>query len=186
MMLSTLSRKHLPLLLFSLIGFLTLNSLWKLMLWTMLSLQSYLLLMKIIKFTWLLFTLILLLQWSWIMTHITRNCLPSSKVSRFSNTIWKIWFISSTLLQIIRTLSIFLLSRYWPRDKCDSLSTSPSSTLSLGSALVILVPNWMVSLDDGTSILKYYRTLWTLTFFFFLLSIFLDFIFLFFWISFSF
>ena len=46
-------------------------------------------------------------------THnITRNYLPSLKPSRFGNTIWKILFIPLTLLQIIRTLSIFLLPRY--------------------------------------------------------------------------
>ena len=34
------------------------------------------------------------------------------KLSRFGDTIWKVWPISLTLLWIIRTLSIFLLSRY--------------------------------------------------------------------------
>ena len=58
------------------------------------------------------------------------------------------------LLWIIRTLSIFLLLRYWPRGKCGGLSTSPSSTLSSGFTLVILVQNQMLSLDDGTFILK--------------------------------
>ena len=150
-MLSTFSRKHLSLPLFSLIGFPMLNSSWKLMLWTMLSLQSSQLLMKIMKFIWLLFTPTLLLQQSWITTYMTRNCLPSLKPSRFDNNIWKVWPILWTLLQIIRTLSIFLLLRYWPRGKCSSPSTSPSST---GSALVVLAQNQMLSLDDGTSILK--------------------------------
>ena len=58
------------------------------------------------------------------------------------------------LLWIIRTLSIFLLPRYWPEGKHGGLSTSSSSTLSSGSVLVILALNWMFSLDDGTSILK--------------------------------
>ena len=88
------------------------------------------------------------------MTYITRNCLPSSKLSRFGNTIWKVQSIPLTLLQIIKILSIFLLPRYWPRGKHSGLSTSPSSTLSSGSALVILALNWMLSLDNGTSILK--------------------------------
>ena len=153
-MLSTLSRKHSPPHLFSLIGFPMLNSLWKLMPQTMLSLQSSPLLTKIIKFIQLPFTLVLSLQRSWTMTHMTRNCLPSLKLSRFGNTIWKVWPIPSTLLRIIKTLSIFLLPRYWPRGKCGSPSTSPSSTLSSGSILVVSVLNWMLSLDDGTSILK--------------------------------
>ena len=57
---------------FLLIGFLMLNSLWKLILETMLLLQSSPLLIKIMKFIQLLFTPTLLLQWSWIITHITR------------------------------------------------------------------------------------------------------------------
>ena len=153
-MLSILSRKHSPPHLFSLIGFPMLNSLWKLMPQTMLSLQSSPLLTKIIKFIQLPFTLALSLQRSWTMTHMTRNCLPSLKLSRFGNTIWKVRPIPSTLLRIIKTLSIFLLPRYWPRGKCGSPSTSPSSTLSSGSILVVSVLNWMLSLDDGTSILK--------------------------------
>ena len=60
-MLSTLSRKYLLPYLFSLIEFPMLNSLWKPMLWTMPSLQSSQLLMKIMKFIQLLFTPILLL-----------------------------------------------------------------------------------------------------------------------------
>ena len=51
-------------------------------------------------------------------------------------------------------MSIFLLLRCWPRGKHGSLSTFLSSTLSLGSALVISVPNWTLSLDDGMFILK--------------------------------
>ena len=153
-MLSTLSRKHLSLLLFSLIRFPMLISLWKPMLWTMLSLQFYLLLMIIMKFIWLLFTLILLLWWSWITTHITRNYLLSLKLSRFCNTIWKVRPILSMLLQIIRTLSIFLLPRYWSRDKCGSLSTFSSSILPSGSTLVVSAPNQMLSLNNGTYILK--------------------------------
>ena len=153
-MLSTLSRKHLPPLLFSLIGFPMLNSLWKLMLWTTLSLQSYQLLMIIMKFTWLLFTLALSLWQSWIMTHITRNCLLFLKLSRFGDTIWKVQPIPSILLWIIRTLSIFLLPRYWPKGKHSGPSTSPSSTLSSGSTLIISAPNLMLLLDDGMSILK--------------------------------
>ena len=31
-----------------------------------------------------------LLWWSWIITYITRNCLLSSKLSRFGDTIWKV------------------------------------------------------------------------------------------------
>ena len=153
-MLSTFSRKHLSLPLFSLIGFPMLNSSWKLMLWTMLSLQSSQLLMKIMKFIWLLFTPTLLLQQSWITTYMTRNCLPSLKPSRFDNNIWKVWPILWTLLQIIRTLSIFLLPRYWPRGKRGGPSTSPSSTLSSGFTLVVWAPNQMHLLDDGTFILK--------------------------------
>ena len=153
-MLSTLSRKYLPPLLSLLIRFPMLNSLWKLMSWTMLLLQSSPLLTKIMKFIQLSFTLALSLWQSWTMIHMTRNCLPSLKLSRFGDTIWKVWPIPSTLLQIIRTLSIFQLPRYWPRDKRGGLSISPSSTLSLGSALVVWEPNQMLSLDDGTSILK--------------------------------
>ena len=124
------------------------------MLWTMLSLQSYQLLIMIMKYTWLLFTLALSLQRSWIMTHMTRNCLLSSKLSRFGDTIWKVQPIPSMLLWIIRTLSIFLLPRYWPGGKHSGPSTSPSLTLSSGSALVVSAPNQMLSLDDVTSILK--------------------------------
>ena len=150
-MLSTLSRKHLPLLLFSLIGFPMLNSLWKPMPRTMLSLQSSPLLMKIMKFTQLPFTLALSLRRSWTMTHMTRNCLPSLKLSRFGDTIWKVQPIPSMLLQIIRTLSIFLLPRYWSGGKCSGMSTSPSLTLLLGSILVILAQNQILSLDNGMS-----------------------------------
>ena len=85
---------------------------------------------------------------------MTRNCLPSSKLSRFGDTIWKVWPIPSILLQIIRTLSIFLLPRYCLGGKHDGLSTSPSSTLLSGSILVVSALNQMLSLDDGTSILK--------------------------------
>jgi len=45
-------------------------------------------------------------------THMTRNCLLSLKLSKFGDTIWKVWPILLTLLQIIRILSIFLLLRY--------------------------------------------------------------------------
>ena len=154
MMLSTLSRRYSPLFLFSLIRFLMLNLLWKLILWTMLLLQSYLLLTKIMKFIQLLFTLVLSLQWSWIMIYMTRNCLLSLKLSRFGNTIWKVRPIPSILLWIIRTLSIFLLLRYWPRGKHSDPSTSPSSTLSSGFTLVILAPNQTLSLDNKMSIQK--------------------------------
>ena len=58
------------------------------------------------------------------------------------------------LLQIIKTLSIFLLPRSWPRDKHSGLSISPSSTLLYCSILVVLAPNQMLSLDSGMSILK--------------------------------
>ena len=153
-MLSTLSKKHLPPHLSSLIGFPMLNSLWKPMLQTMLLLQSSPLLTKIMKFIQLPFTLTLSLRQSWTTTHMTRNCLPSSKLSRFGGTIWKVWPIPSTLLWIIRTLSIFLLPRYWPRGKRGGPSTFPSSILSSGSALVISAQNQMLSLDDGMSILK--------------------------------
>ena len=153
-MLSTLLRKHLPSYLFSLIRFLILNSSWKLMLQTMLLLQSSPLLMKIMKFIQLSFTLVLLLQWSWITIYMTKNCLPSLKLSRFGDTIWKVQPIPSMLLQIIRTLSIFLLPRYWSGDKCSGLNTSPSLTLLLGSILVILAQNQILSLDNGMSILK--------------------------------
>ena len=51
-------------------------------------------------------------------------------------------------------LSIFLLPRYWPGGKYGGPSTSPSSTLSSGSALVISAQNWMLSLNNRTSILK--------------------------------
>ena len=107
--------------------------------------------MKIIQ---LLFTPALLLWRSWIITHITRNCLPSLKPSRFSNTIWKVQPIPLMLLWIIRTLSIFLLPRYWPRGKRGGPSTFPSSILSSGSVLVVSAQNRMLSLDDGMSILK--------------------------------
>ena len=153
-MLSTLSRKHLPPPLSSLIGFLMLNSLWKLMPQTMLSPQSSLLLTKIMKFIQLSFTLTLSLWQSWTTTHMTRNCLLSLKLSRFGNTIWKVRPILSTLLWIIRTLSIFLLLRYWPGDKHSGPSTFPSSTLSSGSTLVVSAQNQMLLLDDRTSILK--------------------------------
>ena len=153
-MLSTLSRRHLLPLLFLLIRFPILNSLWKLMLQTILLLQSFPLLIKKMKFIWWPSTSILLLQWSWTTTCITRNFLLSLKLSRFGNTTWKVWPIPSMLLQIIKTLSIFLLSRYWPRGKHSGLSTSPSSILSSGSSLVILVLNWILLLDDGMFILK--------------------------------
>ena len=58
------------------------------------------------------------------------------------------------LLQIIKTLSIFLLPKCWPKGKHNGLSTFSSSTLLSGSILVVLAPNWMLLLDDGTSILK--------------------------------
>ena len=153
-MLSTLSRKHSPPHLSSLIEFLMLNSLWKLMPQTMLLLQSSPLLTKIMKFIQLPFTLALSLWQSWTTTHMTRNCLPSLKLSRFGSTIWKVQPIPSMLLRIIRTLSIFLLPRYWPGGKYNSWSIFPSSTLSSGSVLVISALNWMLSLDDGMSILK--------------------------------
>ena len=124
------------------------------MLWTMLLLQSYQLLMMIINFTQLLFTPALLLWRSWITTHMTRDYLPSLKPSRFGNTIWKVWPIPSMLLWIIRTLSIFLLPRYWPGSKHGGSSTSSSSILSLGSTLVVLAPNQMLLLDNEMSILK--------------------------------
>ena len=63
-MLLTLSRRYLHLLPFLLIGFPMHNLLWKLILWTMLLLQSSSLLMKIMKFIQLLFTSILSLWWS--------------------------------------------------------------------------------------------------------------------------
>ena len=85
---------------------------------------------------------------------MTRNCLLSSKLSRFDNTIWKVQPIPLTLLQIIRILSIFLQPRYCSRDKCGGLSISPSSILLLGSTLAILTPNQMLSLDNRTFILK--------------------------------
>ena len=83
-----------------------------------------------------------------------RNCLPSLKLSRFGSTIWKIRPTPLTLLRIIRTLSIFLLPRYWSGGKHGGPSTSPSSTLSSGPTLVSLAQNQMLSLDDGTSILR--------------------------------
>ena len=85
---------------------------------------------------------------------MTRNCLPSLKLSKFGGTIWKVQPIPSTLLQIIRTLSIFLLPRYQPGGKRGGPSTFPSSILSSGSALVVSAQNQMLSLNDGTSILK--------------------------------
>ena len=85
---------------------------------------------------------------------MTRNCLLSLKPSRFGDTIWKVWPIPLMLLCIIKTLSIFLLPRYWPRGKHGGLSISLSSTLSSGSALVISAPNQTLSLDNGMSILK--------------------------------
>ena len=120
----------------------------------MLSLQFSPLLTKIIKFIQLPFTLALSLRQSWTTTHITRNCWPSLKLSRFGGTIWKVWLIPSTLLWIIKTLSIFLPPRYWPWGKRGGPSTFPSSILSSGSALVVSAQNRMLSLDDGTSILK--------------------------------
>ena len=88
------------------------------------------------------------------MVHIIRNCLPSLKLSRFGNTTWKVWPILSTLLQIIKTLSIFLLPRYWPKGKHSGLSTFLSSILSSDSIQIILVPNQILLLDSGISILK--------------------------------
>jgi len=58
------------------------------------------------------------------------------------------------LLQIIKTLSIFLLPRCWPGGKHGSLNTSLNLTLSSGSVLVVLAPNQILLLDSGTSILK--------------------------------
>ena len=106
------------------------------------------------KFIQLSFTLTLSLWQSWTTTYMTRNCLLSSKLSRFGNTIWKVRPIPSTLLWIIRTLSIFLLLRYWPGDKHSGPSTSPSSTLSSGSTLVISAQNQILLLDNRTYILK--------------------------------
>ena len=74
--------------------------------------------------------------------------------STFCDLNKKIQPILSMLSLITKTLSTFLLPRCWPEDKCGSLSISLSTTLSLGSILVILAPNWMLSLDNGTSILK--------------------------------
>ena len=88
------------------------------------------------------------------MTHTTRNCLLSLKLLRFGNIIWKVQSIPLTLLWIIRTLNIFLLLRSWLRGKHSGPSISSSSILSLGSALVVSAPNWMLSLDNGTFILK--------------------------------
>ena len=85
---------------------------------------------------------------------MTRNCLPSLKLSRFGNTTWKIWPILSTLLQIIKILSIFLLPRYWPKGKHSGLSTFFSSTLSSDSILVVLASNWALLLDSRIFILK--------------------------------
>ena len=65
------------------------------------------------------------------------------------------------LLWIIKTLSIFLLLRCWPRGKCDGLSISSSLILSSGFALVILVPNQTLLLDSGMSILKKENTSYT-------------------------
>ena len=110
--------------------------------------------MMIMKFTQLLFTLTLLLWQSWITTHMIMNYLLSLKLSRFGDTMWKVRPIPSTLLWIIKTLSIFLLLRYWPRGKHSGSSTSLSSILLSGSTLVILAQNWMLSLDNGISILK--------------------------------
>ena len=53
-----------------------------------------------------------------------------------------------------KTLSIFLLPRYWPKGKHSGLSTSPSLILSSGSTLVVLAPNWTLSLNNRISILK--------------------------------
>jgi len=102
----------------------------------------------------LLFTSVLSLQQSWIMTYMTRNCLPSLKLSKFGDTTWKVWPTPSTLLWIIKILSTFSLPRCWPRDKCGSMSTSLSSILSLGFVLVILAPNQILSLFSEMSILK--------------------------------
>ena len=110
--------------------------------------------MKIMKFIQLFFTLTFSLWQSWTMTHITRNCLPSLKLSRFGGTIWKVQPVPSMLLWIIKTLSIFLLPRYWPRGKHGGLSISLSSTLSSGSTLIILALNRMLLLDNRMSILK--------------------------------
>jgi len=49
---------------------------------------------------------------------------------------------------------LFLLPRCWPRGKCSGPSTSLSLTLLLSSILVILAPNWMLSLDSRIYILK--------------------------------
>jgi len=56
------------------------------------------------------------------------------------------------LLWITKTLSTFPLPRCWPKDKHGGLSTSLNLILLLGSILVILAPNWMLSLDGGWDI----------------------------------
>ena len=89
-----------------------------------------------------------------ITTYMTRNCLLSLKLSRFGDTIWKIQPIPSTLLWIIKTLSISLLPRCWLGGKHSGSSIFLSSTLSSGSVLVVLAQNQILSPDNGTSILK--------------------------------
>ena len=51
-----------------------------------------------------------------------------------------------------KDLKYFLLPRYWPKGKHSGPSTSPSSTLSSGFALVVSALNRMFSLDNRTSI----------------------------------
>ena len=53
-----------------------------------------------------------------------------------------------------KNLEYFSTTKILTGGKCSGPSTFPSSTLSLGSTLVVSAQNWMLSLDDGTSILK--------------------------------
>ena len=85
---------------------------------------------------------------------MVRNCLPFLKLSKFGDTTQKVWLIPLTLLWIIKTLSIFLLPRYWSRGKCSGLNAFLSSILLSDSVLVILAPNQTLSLDSEISILK--------------------------------
>ena len=57
-------------------------------------------------------------------------------------------------LEVTKLWNSLILPRCWPEGKHDGPNTSLSSTLLSGSVLVILAPNWTLSLDDGTSTLK--------------------------------
>ena len=153
-MLLTLSKRHSSPLPSLYTRFPILNLSWKLMLWTMLSLQSFLLWMKknkvhSVTFYSYTFTIAELNLWH-IWQGITCNFL---RLSKFGNTTSRVQPILLMLLWIIKTLSIFLLPKCWPGGKQWSEYLSQFNLLS-GFILVISAPNQILSLDNGTSTLK--------------------------------